>query len=177
MPVPVFTVGEVLTAANMNKVGLWLVKTQTVGTAEPSKQVTGAFSADFDNYLVTYTGGTMSAATALTLKLGTTASGYYGLYNYANYATLAWASAADNNSGAFTYFGGGDSNSCAGRMTLLGPNIAKPTRVESGPIHYGNNFGTYTGIEASSTQQTAFTIAPFTGTMTGGTIRVYGYRN
>lgn len=177
MTFPVFASGDILGASDMNAVGSWLVRSQTVGTGVTSVTVNNAFSADFDNYLVTYTGGTMSAATALTLKLGTTASGYYGLYNYADYATLAWASAADNNSGAFTYFGGGDSNSCAGRMTLLGPNIAKPTRVESGPIHYGNNFGTYTGIEASSTQQTAFTIAPFTGTMTGGTIRVYGYRN
>lgn len=177
MPVPVFTTGEVLTAANMNAVGLWLVKTETVGSGASSKVVTGAFSADYDNYLVTYSGGTMSASTALTLKLGSTATGYYGVYNYANYATAAWAAAVDNNGVSFTYFGGGDTNSCAGRMTIMGPNLAKPTRVESGPIHYGNNFGTYTGIEASSTQHTAFTIAPFTGTFSGGTIRVYGYRN
>lgn len=174
---PVFSVGQYNTAAYMNSIGLWLVKTQTVGTGVASVTVTSAFSADYDNYLVTYTGGTMSASTALTLKLGSVASGCYGVYNYADYATLAWAAAADNNSAVFTYFGGGDSNSCAGRMTLLGPNLAKPTRVESGPIHYGNNFGTYTGIEASSTQHTAFTIASFSGTFTGGTIRVYGYRN
>ena len=32
-------------------------------------------------------------------------------------------------------------------------------------------------ILADTTQYTAFTIAPNTGTLTGGTIRVYGYSN
>lgn len=191
---PVFSVGATLTAAQLNSAGLWRITTCTVtsaggtaatasngvitvGSGNTSVTIANAFSSDFDSYLIIYTGGTMSASTALTLKLGTTATGYYGVYNYADYATAAWAGAVDNNGASFTYFGGGDSNSCAGRMTLLAPNLAKPTRVESGPIHYGNNFGTYTGIEASTTQHTAFTIAPFTGTMTSGKIRIYGYNN
>jgi hypothetical protein len=38
---PDFSSGAVLTAAQMNSVGLWLVKTQTVGTAVSSVAVTG----------------------------------------------------------------------------------------------------------------------------------------
>jgi hypothetical protein len=38
---PDFSSGAVLTAAQMNSVGLWLVKTQTVGTTVSSVAVTG----------------------------------------------------------------------------------------------------------------------------------------
>jgi len=33
------------------------------------------------------------------------------------------------------------------------------------------------GYVNNTTQYTAFTISPSSGTLTGGTIRVYGYRN
>jgi len=52
MTYPSFTSGDILTAADMNAVGLWLVKTQTVGTAVSSVQVTGAFSSTYDNPLI-----------------------------------------------------------------------------------------------------------------------------
>jgi len=62
MSFPSFASGEVLTAADMNAVGLWLVKTQTVGTGVPSVVVTDAFSANYDNYLVTISGIKTAAA-------------------------------------------------------------------------------------------------------------------
>ena len=46
MSFPVFASGDVLNASDMNGVGLWLVKTQTIGTGVSSVVVTGAFSAD-----------------------------------------------------------------------------------------------------------------------------------
>ena len=48
---PTFSSGSVLTAAQMNAVGLWLVKTQTVGTAVSSVSVTDVFSSNYDNNL------------------------------------------------------------------------------------------------------------------------------
>ncbi len=49
MTYPSFSAGDILTAADMNAVGLWLVKTQTVGTAVASVTVTDAFSSTYDN--------------------------------------------------------------------------------------------------------------------------------
>jgi hypothetical protein len=73
---PDFTTGAVLTAAQMNAVGLWLVKTQTVGSAVPDVTVTDAFSADYDNYKILYTGGTASGAVGpLNMKLGSSTTG------------------------------------------------------------------------------------------------------
>jgi hypothetical protein len=175
MTFPVFASGDVLNASDMNGVGLWLVKSQAVGSGVASVTVTGAFSADYENYLVTLSGGTMSSSTAITIQLSGITSGYYGTLIYANYATLGITAAADNNSSVFTYFGGGDTNGCGGKMLLLAPNKSIPTRVEAGPMHYGNFFGTYVGAVGGTA--TGFVISAFTGTLTGGTIRVYGYRN
>ena len=88
MTYPSFTSGEVLTAADMNAVGLWLVKTQTVGTAVASVTVTDAFSSTYDNYRIIYTGGAASTSCVLSLQFGIggtmTTTNYYGVAAYAN---------------------------------------------------------------------------------------------
>jgi hypothetical protein len=51
MGFPSFNAGEVLTAADMNAVGLWKVTTATV-TAQPTLTVDNCFSANYANYRV-----------------------------------------------------------------------------------------------------------------------------
>lgn len=178
MTYPVFSAGEVLGAADMNAVGLWLVKTQTVGSGVTSVTVTSAFSANYDNYLVTWQGGTMSADTALKFKLGSTSSGVYGAFIHTpSYLGTTVVNVGDNNTAFFTYAGGGNSGGATSYLYLAGPNKANRTYLTSGLINYSTTFGTYTGAHYANDQHTAFTFEPFSGTMTGGTIRVYGYRN
>jgi len=50
---PTFTNGTPLYQESLNAIGLWLVKSQTVGTGVSVQNVTSCFSADFDNYVVT----------------------------------------------------------------------------------------------------------------------------
>ena len=176
MPVPDFSPGEVLTAAAMDSIGLWLVKSQAVGTGVSSVTVTGAFSADYDSYLITWQSGTMSGDTALKLQLGSIVTGYYGTFIYGTTAGGLFV-AADNNTSIATYGGGGVSIGAISSLVLFNPNKAIRTSISSQYIAYSANFGTYQGVENSTTQHTDFTLIPFSGTMTGGTIRVYGYRN
>jgi hypothetical protein len=180
MPTPPdFTNGTALDASSLNALGLWLVKTQAVGgVAVPSVVVTGAFSSTYDNYLILWQGGTMSGDTALKLQLGSTVTGYYGAFLHTpNYAGSTAQSAGDNNSSSFTYGGGGNASQAQASLTVIGPNKSGRTYLNSAQISYGTVFGTYSGIEIGSAQHTGFTLIPFSGTMTGGTIRVYGYRN
>jgi hypothetical protein len=149
----------------------------TIGTANTAITVSNAFSEIYDNYRIVYNGGAMSNATAISLQLGANASGVFGSLIYNDYLTSTVVGVGDNNSANFTYFGAGDSSNAGGIMDLLGPQRTHRTRVIAGPMHYANFFGTYTGILQNNTQYTAFTVYPFTGTITGGTIRVYGYRN
>jgi hypothetical protein len=177
MTYPVFTNGTVLPASDLNAIGLWLVKSQTVGSGVSSVTVTGAFSADFDNYFITWTGGTQSADTNTTLQLGSTTTGYYGFFSYGVDVSPTPLGVGNSNASSFVFFGGGNSTGaqCAG--TLYGPNLAKPTFLHSDVAGYSTVHGSYNARENSTTQHTAFSIIPNSGTMTGGTVRVYGYRN
>jgi hypothetical protein len=93
---PTFSSGTVLTAAQMNAVGLWLVKTQTIGNAVSSVAVTNAFSTDYDNYKIIISGGASSAQAFLTLQLGASATGYYYANSGVTYAGVAFVGGASN---------------------------------------------------------------------------------
>jgi hypothetical protein len=177
MSFPVFASGDVLNASDMNGVGLWLVKTQTVGSGVSSVTVSGAFSSEYENYYVTWTGGSQSADTNVGLQLGSTTTGYYGAFLYGINTVNSPFAAAVLNAASFTFFAGGNTNGSQGSATIYGPNLAKKTYMDSDVNGYSTVSGHFNGREDSNTQHTSFTIIPNSGTLTGGTIRVYGYRN
>jgi hypothetical protein len=180
MPVPDFSPGEVLTAAAMDSIGLWLVKTQTIGTAVSSVTVSDAFSADYANYLIKIDGGAASTGNGLELRLlpNTTANDFRYSYLYANLNNTASAlSAIGATSLPYVAFSAGQG--ITAHIEIMSPNAAKGTQVTAsgGNSGLGQFFGRQTGVEISSNQFTGFSLTTTTGTLTGGTIRVYGYRN
>ena len=176
MTYPTFTNGQVLPASDLNAIGLWLVKSQAVGTGVSSVTVTGAFSADYDAYKIIWTGGVGSTGINLSMKLGSTATGYYGFVTYGVYTGLTVFGANDNNNSSFSVIGGGDASMMSCHIDVIDPYLTKPTKVQ-GAFQNASAFGTYVGRLADNTTYAAFTLTPNTGTLTGGTIRVYGYRN
>jgi hypothetical protein len=184
MTYPVFASGDVLNASDMNGVGLWLVKSQMVGTGVSSVTVTGAFSADYDNYKIIYSGGQSSMAVNLSLQLavgGTVSStAYFGALVWVNRSTGAVAGATDNNSAQFAFAGGAagaNDGAVSLNCDLLNPFLTKRTRIHNAQVAYDVVYGTYTGLHDLGTSYDGFKITPGAGTLTGGTIRVYGYRN
>ena len=175
MTYPSFASGEVLTAADMNAVGLWLVKTQTVGTGVSTVAVTGAFSADYDTYRITYTGGSASVSgTDLNFQLtGATGSNYETVLFYAGFGASA-VSCASTTAGAFAWAGQGVSNGNTMMVDVLKPFMAEPTRYSS--QFWAGGVGWAQGRHTLATSYTGFTIFPASGTITGGTISVYGYK-
>jgi hypothetical protein len=174
---PDFSSGAVLTAAQMNSVGLWLVKTQTIGPAALSETVTGAFSADYDNYLIQIIGGTASTEDNGFLTFGSTATGYYGILQYASAAAAGtYIGAGDNNAAQFSTVWRSHAAGAYANITVLAPFLTKNTSVEGVWLATTGSFGRYTGLLLNSTSYTAFTVKPASGTFSGGTIRVYGYR-
>ena len=180
MTFPVFASGDVLNASDMNAVGTWLVKTQTIGTAVSSVTVTGAFSSDYDNYIVTVSGGAASTTNYGNLTLGSTSTGYYILGYYGAYTVATLNGLIVNNGSNFGECCVGTTNDIEGYFYVGSPNLAKPTHVRlfnAGSATTGNVSSFYQGFVNNTTQYTAFTITASTGTFTGGTIRVYGLRN
>ena len=183
MAIKTFTTAEVLTAADTNTYlansGLVYVTSATVGSAVSSVTVSSAFSSTFDNYEIVYTGGTASATNNLGLQMGSTTTGYYGNIIYAVPSTPAPAGLGVNNGANWTYAGDGTTNGARLACTLYAPNLAVRTGIAVSYMGTGTTsgaFGNFNGNLDNATQYTAFTIVPGSGTLTGGTITVYGYR-
>ena len=158
---------------------LVLISSTTIGSAVSSVTVSNAFSSTYDNYRITLNGGVASGTITISLKLGSTATGYYsfGVYGAANSATVTGLNA--NNATSWGACWSGDTNNLSGFCDFYSPNLAKTTGISSWrPAHaVATAQYVFTGFEGSTTQHTAFTVSADSGTMTGGTIRVYGYTN
>jgi hypothetical protein len=173
---PDFSSGAVLTAAQMNSVGLWLVKTQTVGTAVSTVTVSSTFSADYDNYQIIYSGGTMSTDTSITLALtGLSAGNYYSSFIYGSFSGVTVTNEGTAGVNSFSNAGGGYNGAAVLDATVYAPFLNIRTNVST-RTRYDTKWGTMSGLHVDTNSATGLTIAPASGTMTGGTIRVYGYR-
>jgi len=174
---PTFSSGAVLTAAQMNSVGLWLVKTQTVGTAVSSVTVTGAFSADYQNYLILMSGGTQTDNTSIYLQLGASATGYYAFLNYGDVTAGTPLGANRNNGVRFAWVGGGKATFAShASFQLINPFGAVYTKLLNGTYQNDGGYGMTIGEHRVATSYTSFVLGPESGTLTGGTIYVYGYK-
>jgi hypothetical protein len=157
--------------------GMVLVKTQTIGSGVSSVTVTDAFSSTFENYLITLAGGSSTVAGALGLQLGSETSAYYGSFIYALTGGGAPAQVNDNNAAQFTHIASAGGSYLSAQINIHMPFTATQTTVSSQGVTYGTVNGTYNGVLATSTSYSSFVFVCGSGTMTGGTIRVYGYNN
>jgi hypothetical protein len=175
MTYPVFTNGTVLPASDLNAIGLWLVKSQTVGSGVSSVTVTDAFNSSFDNYKIIYSGGVGSTIHNMRLQLGSATTSYYGFGVYGSFGAATVAGINDNNAAQFRYVGGGDSSGSSLSAEVRQPYASTATYI-SADLNTGTSFGYYSGRYFPTTSFTSFIISPDGGTLTGGTISVYGYR-
>jgi hypothetical protein len=183
MAVKTFVTGTVLTAADTNTYlansGLVFVKQQSVGAVAVSNVVvTSAFSSTYDNYRVIFTGCTPSLIDSWRLMMGTGATTqHFGTLTYRDYngATNGFINANNAGSIYLTLNENGVNNTFVS-IDIISPNLATNTGL------MGSSFGrtqsqTCIGNVFNNTQYTSFTILPDSaGTMTNGTITVYGYR-
>jgi hypothetical protein len=163
--------------AGSNYSGLVLIKTQTVGSAVASVAVTGAFSATYDNYFITVTGGTMSATNAIAMTLGATNTNYSNVLVYGNYTNTTVSAVNNNNGSSWSYIGYGTTSAYIIQCELYQPFLTQPTYFSTNQMQPATfAAGRNGGVLNNSLSYTGFTITPSTGTLTGGTIAVYGFR-
>jgi len=175
MSFPSFASGEVLTAADMNAVGLWLVKTQTIGTGVTSVTVSGAFSATYNNYKILIDGGSASTNANLILTLGSKTSNYRSNLIYSSWTTNIQAIGSTTATGMI-YAGNISPSGQFLNVELISPFLSTNT-FSTGHWSSSNDTGVSQMQTNDTTSYTAFTLTCGAGNMTGGTIRVYGYRN
>jgi hypothetical protein len=178
MAIKTFTTGEVLTAADTNTYlansGLVFVSSTTVGSAVSSVTVSDAFSATYDNYLIVLSGGASTGETNLPLRLGSKTTNYKAQLIYVNWGSTILA-VGSSTATSFTYAASSRTNGMQGAITLINPFLAKNTYINS-TWQADADTGFNTGQTNDTTSYTAFTFLVAGGTITGGTITVYGYR-
>jgi len=181
MAVKTFTSGETLTAADtntyLNNGGLVYIKSQTVGSGVSSVTVSSAFNSTYDNYQIQLSGGVATGDANLRLTLGSTTTGYYASGIYVGY-TAATVFGTNTNNGSFIDIGYGSTNALSCRGEIESPFLAKRTVFRTNPVSTSTTYpmGVFGGYLNDATSYTAFTITASSGTMTGGTVTVYGYR-
>ena len=149
----------------------------TVGNAVSSVTVNGVFSSAYDNYRIVIGGVDATSRVNFRLQLGSTTNEHYGSiyfdsYDAASVGTERWVNAANMIIGIA---GTGDDTSSS--CDIYSPNLVKRTTL-SGTYNTFYFSGWYGGGVNTTTQYTSFTILVGGGaTLTGGTIRVYGYNN
>ena len=157
--------------------GLSLISTTTIGTTVASVTVSSAFSATYDAYKIVVSGGSASASGVLRLTLGATATGYYAGIFDVSYAAGSGLTGQANT--AFWLFGVGETNGLSAIGDISLPFASDQTSFTSSSTALLTTQYTRiaNGYLNDTTSYTAFTLTPSPGTLTGGTIRVYGYSN
>jgi hypothetical protein len=178
MPVPVFAVGEVLTAANMNQIGMYVVKTQSI-SATPAQTVvvTDAFSADYDNYLITISGSSVSSQARIRMTInGSTGSTYRHGGWRSSYGAAVIDSEQANNTTSWS-IALADTGLFAASIQVFNPQKAAATFFSASSSGLGFAYF-QSGVDTNSAASTGFTLDPdSTVTLANGVIRVYGFRN
>jgi hypothetical protein len=157
--------------------GLTFIKAQTVGSGVSSQEVTSAFSTTYDDYLITFTGGACSNnGSDLNIQFGATTTGYAysGFYQSTTSSTLnVYATDSTSSIGVGTH----STNGAAVQIFVTSPFLsARTTAVgRSTATNSGDYRVDYAGRLDNTTSYTSFKINT-QNTMTGGTIRVYGYQ-
>jgi hypothetical protein len=156
---------------------LTLVTSQVIGSAVASVTVTGAFSTTYDAYKIVIANTVTSASSAINMTLGSTATGYY----YVTAAGLFSTGASSNQAGAanasfWLAVGSTPTTNVSNSLEILSPFLAAKTFYNATYVNVtGGAAGNLAGYLNDTTSYTAFTLTPVSGTLTGGTIYVYGY--
>jgi hypothetical protein len=154
--------------------GLRLVKKQTIGTGVTTVTVSSAFNATYENYKVIISGGVGSANAVISIRVGGVTSGYlYAAYG-ANYAGTTFLDGQASAASVF-WAGGCNGNGIDLTADINSPFANKPTVVKSQSTNT-----TFRGFNCvaqlnNTTSYSDITFFPDSGTLTGGTIYIYGY--
>jgi hypothetical protein len=163
-------------SAYNSALGLNLIKTQTIGSAVSTVTVTSAFSANYDNYKIVISGVTASVeGTGLRMTLnGSTGNTYNFGGNILPWGgSNAFASTASTSS--FQIGNTGVLSTTNISIELFNPFVVRLTTMNNS-FSVSQSSGAFAGFENNSVSHTAFTFFPASGTLTGGTVSVYGYR-
>ena len=175
---PDFTSGAVLTAAQMNAVGLWRVASFTSTAGSGTITCADAFNADYDMYRIVIYGGSTSATCNILFQFTGVTTGYYSATTSVSFAAAGVISVNASNTATWDRVGQGTTTVTSGAVDLYGVNGDNkwfsgvfPLPSTTGNVQYSG------GYQASIATVTGFALTTSTGTFNANVnVVVYGYR-
>jgi hypothetical protein len=197
MSYPSFATGEVLTAADMNAVGMWKITPTVSGTGMSvvnnevvmsnvtDGEIRGIFSSNYRHYRLIFQ---HNASTTMSLNLrmlsGTSSVEIGSVYTYAAVGFISNGGAYNDNGALQTSVpigggGAGESNSAYKIMDFMGPNVAGRTWLQNDNAFewVGNEvyMRRYACLVDTATQYTGIKFYAGSGDV-DGTVSVYGIK-
>jgi hypothetical protein len=176
---PTFSVGQYNTAAYMNSIGLWKISTTTIGTGVSSVNISNVFTSDYDRYKIIVQGVDFSASAANAyLQLFFNGTNYYSAVNYQQAASYTLGTTGI--AAGFVWMVGITGDIFSQYEIDLTSPLGTSWKLGQSTFTAGDSVASYGGStrlwNTNSTTSTGFSFYPSTGTMTGGTITIYGVR-
>jgi hypothetical protein len=164
-----------------NPMGLELVK--TVNVSGSSTNVTSCFSSTYNVYRIVFDSIKSNGTDAYTIQLLSNTTPATTTYSkqrfYAQSTSVGGTYVSSQSSFIAAYTGTGKEQFIT--MEVYDPNIAGYTRFDFQQVYTDSSTEGYmekgTAVHATSTAYDGFSFSCGANTFTGGTIRVYGYRN
>ena len=156
--------------------GLRLVKAQAIGTGVSSISVTNAFSATYDSYKIMISNSVASTNNGLVMTLTGSTASYVNAVIYSAYSGGSVLGATLGTT-SWSEVGSGTTGGVSMNLELNDPFLARHTGMRSLHTLMPSN-GSVVAINGAhnvATSYSGFTLTTSSGTLTGGTIYVYGY--
>jgi hypothetical protein len=152
-----------------------------IGISNTSVAIGSAFSSAYDNYRVVISGLSMSSGGGgLRFTLGATfptANWYAGGF-YVNTSSPALTAVGSNNTGFINIGSTTSAYAYSNAFDILLPFSPNRTYIPQALSYAETAFvGQISAWHNADTSYTGFVIYPASGTITGGNIRIYGYKN
>jgi len=184
MAIKTFTTGEVLTASDTNtylaNAGLVYVTSVTPGTNVTSVQINNCFTSTYDNYFVTITNVDCNTnGDVWYAQLSTSGTPSAANYQGNTFYVTSGNTGGLTNASIGSYFevcSASNTSTASGGFNLFQPALAQWTRCMFGPTVDDFYFRFGGGVHKVTTSYDGMKIGTVTGSFTGGTITVYGYR-
>jgi hypothetical protein len=150
----------------------------TIGTNNTSVTVTGAFSATYDAYKIIISSGVGSTSANIGVNFVGSTNNYYSGGAVFSYSSGTQTNIFDNGASSWTRAGQMSADAINMNIELVDPFLAKKTKISwnYALVDTPSAAGFASGFHNVATSYSSFVITPGTGTLTGGKIRVYGYR-
>jgi hypothetical protein len=155
--------------------GLQFIKSQAIIAGATTFTMSSAFSATYENYLITAQNLVISAAgnnARITIN-GSTGSTYSNSLIYQDYSSATIQGAVVSASSVGIGFGDTTAASSQFALYVYSPFLAAATTFSGQQVNTARStiFG---GIDTNAASSTAFTITMSANTFTSGNIRIYG---